>query len=129
MPLAVNFPDRSRTPPRLRRQLLARAGHVAAKPGRRILMAEDNRDGADSLAMMLRLLGNEIQTVNDRPKAVEGGKAFRPEIILMDIGMPCFNGIDETQRIRQQPWGKAITIIPLMRWGQESDREWSREAG
>jgi PAS domain S-box-containing protein len=97
--------------------------------GRRMLVVDDSRDGADSLAMMLRLLGNEVQTANDGVAAVEHAEAFRPEVILMDVGMPRMNGLDATRRIREQPWGKPIAIIALTGWGQDDDRERSREAG
>jgi PAS domain S-box-containing protein len=98
-------------------------------PGRRILVVDDNRDGADSLAMMLRLLGNEVRTTNDGIKAIEQAEVFRPEIILMDVGMPRLNGLDATRRIREKEWGKQITIIALTGWSQDADRERTREAG
>jgi PAS domain S-box-containing protein len=97
--------------------------------GRRILVVDDNRDGADSLAMMLRLLGNETKTANDGVEALAEAEQFRPEVILMDVGMPRLNGLDATRRIREQPWGQAMTIIALTGWGQENDRQRSREAG
>ena len=98
-------------------------------PGRRVLVVDDNRDGANSLAMMLRLMGDEVRTAHDGIEAVEVAGHFRPEVILMDVGMPRLNGLDATRRIRAQPWGKTITIIALTGWGQEGDREDSREAG
>lgn len=100
-----------------------------AAPGQRILVVDDNRDGAESLAMMLGLLGNEVQTANDGLQAVEQAEAFRPDVILMDVGMPRLNGLDATRRIREHAWGKAVTVIALTGWGQESDKERSREAG
>jgi len=105
------------------------AGDGPARKGRRVLVVDDNRDGADSLAMMLRLLGDEVATANDGVEAVEAAAAFRPEVILMDVGMPRLNGLDATRRIREQAWGKAVTVIALTGWGQEGDRERSREAG
>jgi PAS domain S-box-containing protein len=101
----------------------------AAGPGRRVLVVDDNRDGAALMAQMLRLLGNEVRTAHDGVEAVEQAGAFRPEVILMDVGMPRLNGLDATRRIRAQPWGKGIKIIALTGWGQENDRERSREAG
>ena len=98
-------------------------------PKRRILVVDDNRDGAESLAEMLLLLGNEVHTAHDGLEAVERAERFRPEVILMDVGMPKLNGLDATRRIREQAWGKRMTIIALIGWGQESDRERSREAG
>lgn len=96
---------------------------------RRILVVDDSRDGADSLAMMLRLLGNEVRTANDGIVAVEQAEAFKPEVILMDVGMPRMNGLDATRSIRAQEWGRSMTIIALTGWGQEEDKERSRAAG
>ncbi len=79
--------------------------------------------------MMLRLLGDEVRTAHDGIEAVEVAGHFRPEVILMDVGMPRLNGLAATRRIREQPWGKTITIIALTGWGQDEDREQSRAAG
>ena len=110
---------------------------VAAKPSaalpasapRRVLVVDDNRDGAESLGMMLELAGHEVALAYDGLEAIERAAHFRPEVILMDVGMPGLNGLDATRRIRQEPWGKVATIIALTGWGQECDREQSREAG
>jgi PAS domain S-box-containing protein len=96
---------------------------------RRFLVVDDNRDAATSMAMMLRLAGNEVWIANDGIEAVEGAENYRPEIILMDIGMPKLNGYDAARRIRAQPWGKTMTIVALTGWGQERDRAQSRDAG
>jgi PAS domain S-box-containing protein len=100
-----------------------------AAAGRRILVVDDSRDGADSLATMLKLLGNEVRTAHDGVAAVEVAGQFRPEVILMDVGMPRLNGLEAARRIRAQAWGRDLTIIALTGWGQEDDRERSREAG
>ncbi len=92
-------------------------------------MVDDNRDSAASLAMMLQLLGNEVRTAHDGLEAVEVAEQFRPEVVLMDIGMPRLNGYDATRRIREQPWGRDMAIIALTGWGQEADRARSKEAG
>lgn len=97
--------------------------------GKRILVVDDNRDGAESLAKMLELLGNEVFTANDGLEAVEAAERFSPEFILMDVGMPHLNGLDATRQIRKQPWGKEVTIIALTGWGQESDKDRSKAAG
>ena len=102
---------------------------LPAPPARRVLVVDDNRDGAESLGMMLELAGHEVALAHDGVEAVERAEQFRPEVILMDVGMPRLNGLDATRRIRQEPWGKAATIIALTGWGQECDRERSREAG
>jgi PAS domain S-box-containing protein len=97
--------------------------------GRRILVADDNRDSAVTLAKLLQLLSNDVRTVHDGVEAVEQAEKFRPEVILMDVGMPGLNGYDATRRIREQPWGRTAIIIALTGWGQEGDRIQSREAG
>jgi PAS domain S-box-containing protein len=97
--------------------------------GRRVLVVDDNRDGADSMAEMLALLGNDVRTAHDGLEAVAEAGRFRPEVILMDVGMPRLNGLDATRRIRGQPWGKDIAIVALTGWGQDRDREQSRRAG
>ena len=103
-------------------------GQTKVGPGRRILVVDDNRDGAASLAMMLRLLGNEICTANDGVEAVAQAEAFRPDLILMDVGMPRLNGLEATRHIRAG-LGRNVTIIALTGWGQDRDRERSVEAG
>ena len=104
-------------------------GQTATRLRRRILVVDDNRDGANSLAMMLKLMGNDVQTANDGIEALKLAERFRPEVILMDVGMPRLNGLDATRRIREQSWGKSMTIIALTGWGQDEDKERSREAG
>jgi PAS domain S-box-containing protein len=96
---------------------------------RRILVVDDNQDSAASMAMMLQLLGDEVRTAHDGFEAVELAGKFRPQVILMDIGMPRLNGYEATRRIREQPWGRDITVIALTGWGQEVDRVRSKEAG
>jgi len=96
---------------------------------RRVLVVDDNVDGAESMAMMLRLMGNEVATAHDGASAVAKAAAFLPEVVLMDIGLPGLNGLDATRQIREQGWGRSMTIIALTGWGQENDRERSRQAG
>ena len=100
-----------------------------AASGRRVLVVDDSVDGAESLGMMLELAGHEVALAHDGVEAVERAASFRPDLILMDIGMPRLNGLEATRQIRQQPWGQAPTIIALTGWGQDADREQSREAG
>jgi len=96
---------------------------------RRILVVDDNRDSALTLAMMLKLMGHDTQTSRDGLEAVAVSEAFKPDVILMDIGMPKLNGYDACRRIRKQPWGNSIVIVALTGWGQEQDRQKSRDAG
>ncbi len=96
---------------------------------RRVLIVDDNRDAAASLAMMLSLLGHELRTAHDGLEALELAEAFRPDLMLLDIGLPRLNGYEICLRIREQPWGKRIYIIAVTGWGQEDDRRRSQEAG
>ncbi len=95
----------------------------------RILIVDDNRDSADSLGMMLRLLGNDIQTAYDGVEAVAVAEASRPHVVLLDIGLPRQNGYEACRRIREHPWGRGMVLIALTGWGQESDVRRSHEAG
>jgi CheY-like chemotaxis protein len=104
-------------------------GLAANGTGRRILVVDDIRDSATSMAMMLRLTGNQVRTAHDGVEAIKVAESFRPQVILMDVGMPRLNGYEATQRIREQPWGRSAIIIALTGWGQEGDKERSREAG
>ncbi|WP_439623146.1 PAS domain S-box protein [Gemmata sp.] len=96
---------------------------------RRILVVDDNVDGADSLATMLGAMGNETRTAHDGLEAVAAAEAFRPDVILMDIGMPKLNGYDACRRIRQQPRGKTVIVVAQTGWGQDDDKRKSRDAG
>ncbi len=95
----------------------------------RILIVDDNRDGAASLAMLLKVLGNEIHTAHDGLQGVEMAESFKPDAIVLDIGLPQLNGYEVCRRIRAQPWGKQILIVAATGWGQEEDRRRSKEAG
>jgi len=95
---------------------------------RKVLVVDDNRDSAKSMAALLRLLGHEVQTANDGIEAISLAEQFEPDVILMDVGMPKLNGYDATQEIRKQPWGQKIVILALTGWGQDADRERSRDA-
>ncbi|MFO0864599.1 MAG: ATP-binding protein [Gemmataceae bacterium] len=98
-------------------------------PSRRVLVVDDNRDSALSMAAMLRILGHQVRVAHDGVEALAEADAFRPNVVLMDMGMPRLNGYDATRRLRERPWGKSVTVVALTGWGQESDRENSREAG
>jgi PAS domain S-box-containing protein len=95
----------------------------------RILIVDDNRDGADSLGMMLGLTGNEIRTAYDGEQAVHAAGEFRPQVVLLDIGLPKLNGYEACRRIRQQPWGQSMVLIAVTGWGQEDDKRKAKEAG
>lgn len=104
-------------------------GKTAEAPQRRILVADDNRDSAESMAIMLELLHNQVMTAHDGLEVVAKAEKFRPEVILMDVGMPKLNGLEATKRIREQPWGRNVKIIAVTGWGQDGDRERTRAVG
>jgi PAS domain S-box-containing protein len=96
---------------------------------RRILIVDDNRDNAETLARLLAISGHETSTANDGLEALRLAEQFQPEVILLDIGLPEMNGYDVCQKIRSQPWGRDIVIIALTGWGQDEDRRKSKDAG
>jgi len=96
---------------------------------RRVLIVDDNRDSADSLAMLLEITGNKTFQAHDGVEALDAIEKHRPEVVLLDIGLPKLDGHEVCRRVRQQPWGRDIVIIALTGWGQEDDRRKSEEAG
>jgi PAS domain S-box-containing protein len=96
---------------------------------RRLLVVDDNRDSATSLADVFKLSGVEVCVANDGAEAVRAAEEFQPELILMDVGMPRLNGYQASRQIREQAWGERPIIIALTGWGQEADRFRSRQAG
>jgi CheY-like chemotaxis protein len=96
---------------------------------RRILVVDDNRDSAESLAMLLKLSGHEVDIVHDGLKAVEGAATLEPDVILLDIGLPGLNGYEAARRIREQQSDRPMTLVALTGWSQEEDRRLSAEAG
>jgi PAS domain S-box-containing protein len=96
---------------------------------RRILVVDDNRDAAESLATMLRLMGHEVRTACDGETGVAIAAEFRPEVILMDLGMPRMDGFEAARRIRSEPWGSGPLLVALTGWGADDDRKRTQEAG
>lgn len=96
---------------------------------RRILVADDFPQSAETLARLLEKDGNEVQIAEDGVAAVEAAAEFLPDIVLMDIAMPRLDGYQAAKRIRQQPWGKQMILIALTGWGQLQDRRRTQEAG
>jgi len=109
----------------------AAATDVAAPSpsGLQILVVDDNRDSADSLALLLALAGHETHIARDGPQALARAEALRPEAILLDLGLPGLSGYEVCRRLRAEPWARATPIIAVTGWGQDEDRQRSKEAG
>jgi len=97
--------------------------------GRRILVADDNQDAADSLALLLSTGGHEVRIAHGGHGAVVLASDFRPEIALLDIGMPDLNGYEVARQLREPSWGKTLRLIALTGWGQEEDKQRALAAG
>jgi CheY-like chemotaxis protein len=95
----------------------------------RILVVDDNQDSADSIAILLRTMGNEVRSAHDGLEAVDAAAEFQPDIVLLDLGLPKLNGFDAARRIREQPGGQERVLIALTGWGQEEDRCRTKDAG
>jgi DNA-binding response OmpR family regulator len=95
----------------------------------RILVVDDNKDSVAWLATMFEMMGHEVFTAHDGEVGVAIASEFRPNVILLDIGMPKLNGYDAARRIRQESWGKKLILVALTGWGSESDRVRTKEAG
>ena len=101
----------------------------AAPRQRRVLIVDDNVDSAQTLARLLRLEGHEPYTVHDGLEAVTATARLRPDVVLMDLGLPTLSGFDACRRIRREPWGEGIVIFALTGWGQDADRRRTGDAG
>jgi signal transduction histidine kinase len=102
---------------------------TAPAVSRRILIVDDERLSAASWGKLLRSAGHKIQTAHDGLQAVEAAGAFRPEVVLLDIGLPKLNGYEVAEQLRREPWGQSLVLIALTGWGQEADRHRAQEAG
>jgi CheY-like chemotaxis protein/anti-sigma regulatory factor (Ser/Thr protein kinase) len=120
LPLVEEEPVREPPAPR------PRNGQMTAK---RVLVVDDNADAAASLSLLLRSLGHETMTVHDGREAVQAAAQFNPDIVLLDIGMPGMDGYEVARRLRALKRERRFRIVAVTGWGQEADREKSREAG
>jgi len=100
-----------------------------AQTRKRILVVDDNRDAAHTLAMLLKLSGHETRVAFDGLAALELAEEFRPQLAFLDIGLPKLSGHEVARRIRVESWGRSICLVALTGWGQEDDRRKSSEAG
>jgi two-component system CheB/CheR fusion protein len=95
----------------------------------RILVVDDNRDSADSLAMLLRLVGHDVRTVNDGRQALVVAAGYRPNLVFLDIGLPGMDGYNVARHMRTQPELADVVLVALTGYGTEEDRRRSEEAG
>ena len=97
--------------------------------GLRILVADDNRDAADTCAELLEISGHHVQTAYSGRQALELAESFRPHAVLLDIGMPDLSGYDLAKHIRESSWGRRTLLVAITGWGQSEDRRRAYEAG
>jgi PAS domain S-box-containing protein len=95
----------------------------------RVLLADDNKDAADALGMLLEFSGHEVRVVYNGRSALSLAQTFRPDLAILDIGMPEMNGYELARSLRRMPWGRSITLIALTGWGQDDDRLRATQAG
>jgi signal transduction histidine kinase len=96
---------------------------------RNILIADDNQDALESLALMLRMEGHDVVCASDGEEALALAGQRKPEIVVLDVGMPKLDGCEVARRIRAESWGRGAILVALTGWGQEVDRKRSRDAG
>jgi len=110
-----------------------RAHESSPRPGpsrmRRILIADDNRDAATTLAHFLALAGHDVVTANSGPEALAEILRKRPDALVLDIGLPGMTGYEIAKRVRQEPWSAQATLIAVTGFGQDRDRRQALEAG
>jgi CheY-like chemotaxis protein len=105
------------------------ASHSAGLQSWRVLVVDDNPDSADTLALLVQLLGAEVHIARSGPAALAELDAFHPGDVLLDIGMPGMDGYEVAQRIRAQPRFNTVRLIALTGWGQEEDRRRAHDSG
>ena len=105
------------------------AAQAAPEKHRRILVVDDNQDSAESLAMLLHILGHEVKTAHDGESALAAAPEFRPDVAILDIGLPKMNGYDLAKQIREQPWAGNVVLVALTGWEQEQHGGRSAESG
>jgi PAS domain S-box-containing protein len=108
----------------------AAGGDVTTFPSpRKVLVVDDNQDAAKSLGRMLVLAGQDVRLAHDGQAAIDVAETFRPDVILLDIGLPALNGYEVCRHLRERLWTRTVPIIALTGWGQEEDRRRSADAG
>ncbi len=106
-----------------------RNGTSPTETGRRVLVVDDNPDVVESMSMLLEIMNIDVRTASSGSEAIAVAEAYRPDVILMDIGMPGMDGLECARAIRRKRWGKGANLIAVTGWGQESDIQRSLDAG
>ena len=96
---------------------------------RRIVVADDNEDSAQSFAMLLSFSGHEVRIAHDGEQALDTMRDFRPDVAFLDIGMPRLSGYEVAEAVRAEPWGRDMKLIAVTGWGQADDKQRARSAG
>jgi len=109
--------------------LPAGASSLPHSPGHRVVVADDNEDAAETLAMLLRLRGHEVRTAHDGASALALVQEFRPHAAVIDVGMPSLRGTEVAERIRRESWGEGMLLVALTGWAQPEDRRRTAAAG
>jgi CheY-like chemotaxis protein len=94
-----------------------------------VLVVDDNRDSAESLAHLLAIKGHEVRTAHDGPEALRILETYRPRLILLDLGLPGMSGYEVARRLRSSPGLRDVRLAALTGWGHADDRRRTREAG
>ncbi len=97
--------------------------------GKRVLVVDDNRDSAESLALYLELMGHAVRTAHDGNEAMSVALEVQPDVVLLDIGLPGQNGYEVARSLRDTAWGRGLLLVAITGWGQEEDKRRAREAG
>jgi signal transduction histidine kinase/ActR/RegA family two-component response regulator len=108
---------------------LSESGAQITERRARILIADDNRDAADSLGMLLELAGHDVKVTHSGNAALIAGASYRPDVVILDIGMPDMSGHDVARAARRELWGKSAYFIALTGWGQAADKERATASG
>jgi CheY-like chemotaxis protein len=96
---------------------------------RRILVVDDYPHAAEGIARWLRRMGNDVRTALDGAEGIQIAEQYRPDIVLLDLGMPKVGGCEAAEKIREQPWGKRMMLVALTGWAQEEEEQSVRKAG
>jgi len=102
---------------------------IASSVPRRILVVDDNPDAAQALALLIGCEGHEVQTAYDGRSALELAETFKPELMLLDIGLPKLNGYEVARCVRERPWATRLTLVAISGWGEPEDKQRASGAG